>query len=106
MSDLAGHLDPALVLAGNLALTQEGQGFAQGHLSPGRLVEQVVELVADGCQLQARQHLEQGVVVDHRQPPPAACSYSSSGLSNFGASVAIGGGPAAVNGISAGRADA
>ena len=38
VGDLAAHLDAPLVLAGDLALAEEAQGFAQRHLAPRRLV--------------------------------------------------------------------
>src|SRR3546814_12772663 len=55
VGDLDRHLDAPLVLAGDLALAQEADRLAQGHLAPGGLVEQGVELVADRRQLQPGQ---------------------------------------------------
>src|SRR5438067_12071734 len=39
VGDLAGHLDPPLILPRNLALAEESHGLAQRQLTPGRLVE-------------------------------------------------------------------
>jgi hypothetical protein len=75
VGDLDCHLDAPLVLAGNLALAQEGDGLAQRQLAPGCLVEQAVELVADRGQLQPGQHADQDVVIEfHHQPPPTSRS--------------------------------
>ncbi len=41
VGDLDRHLDPPLVLAGDLALDEEGERLAQGHLAPRRLVERL-----------------------------------------------------------------
>lgn len=46
--DLHRHLDPALVLARDLPFAQERQRFAQRQVLARLLVEQTVELVADG----------------------------------------------------------
>ena len=45
--ELHAHLDASAVAAGDLALGQEQQRFAQRHLRPAGFVEQAVELVAD-----------------------------------------------------------
>ena len=49
--DLAGHLDPPLVLAGNLALAQERQRLAQRQFLSGGFVQQAIQLVADRGEL-------------------------------------------------------
>ena len=50
---LDAHLDPALVRAGDLALAEQREGLADRLLAPFGLIEQTVELVADGGQLPA-----------------------------------------------------
>jgi hypothetical protein len=66
------------------------------QLALGGFVEQAVELIADGCQVQPGQHVGEGLAVgDHDQSPPAACSYSdrgrnSSGSTRAGAGAAAG----------------
>src|SRR5690349_13966174 len=44
---LDAHLDPALVLAGDLALAEQRERLADRQLAPSGLVDQAVELVAD-----------------------------------------------------------
>src|SRR5215831_15349915 len=96
VSDLTGHLDPPLVLAGDLALDQKGQRLAQAQLALGSLVQQTVELVADRGQLQPGQRVREAGMVDaHDQPPPATRSYSASGRNSGGA---VAGGTALVGG--------
>ncbi len=78
-----GHLDPPLIFAGNLTRAQHRQGFAQIHVGAGSLVKQAIQLIADTCQFQSRQHFCQlFVCVIHHQPPPAIASYSDNGRSN------------------------
>src|SRR5271169_5480822 len=90
VGDLPRHLDAPLVLAGDLALDQEGQRLAQGQLALGRLVQQAVELVADRGELEPRQRAQQALVIDgHDQPPPATCSYSASGRNSAGCAGAV-----------------
>src|SRR5438132_589283 len=48
VGNLARHLDAPLVLAGDLVLDQKAQRLAQAQLALGGLVQQAVELVADG----------------------------------------------------------
>src|SRR6185312_1314168 len=85
VSDLHRHIDATLVLAGDLALDEEGQRLAQAQLTLCRLVQQVVELVADRRELEAREPAQEGLVVDgHGQHPPATRSYSASGRSKVG----------------------
>jgi hypothetical protein len=87
------HLDPSLVAARDLPLAQERERFAQRQLTPGRLVEQAVELIADHCQPQPAEHADERLVVDHRhQPPPMARSYSASGRRRSGSASGIGAG--------------
>jgi hypothetical protein len=91
MGDLDPHLDPSLVLAGDLALAQKGQRLAQGQLAPGRLVDQVVQLVSDGGELQPRQPSRQDLMIyGHHQLPPTQRSYSSSGRRSAGSGAASG----------------
>ena len=82
VGDLAAISIRRSSLAGHLALDEEGQGLAQGQLAPRRLVQQAVELVADRGQLSRVSMWREGVVVDHHQPPPTSCSYSSRGRSS------------------------
>src|SRR6266699_983599 len=71
------HLDTPLVLAGNLTLTQHHQGLAQAQLLPPCFVQEAVELIADGSQLQSRQHLGQAIGGGtHQKLPPTSASYS------------------------------
>lgn len=85
VSDLHRHLDAPLVLARDLTLAQEGQRLAQTQLASRRLVDEVVELIADGGKLQSAQPGKEHLVIDaHRQPPPATRSYSANGRSNAG----------------------
>jgi hypothetical protein len=91
VGDLARHLDPPLVLAGDLALDQKSQGFAQAQLALGGLVQQSVELVADRGQLQPGQGVQHAGMLDrHAQPPPTACSYSANGRNSAGSGAAVG----------------
>ena len=69
VGDRHRHLDPPLVLAGDLALAQEGERLAQRQLAPGRLVEQAVELVADRGQLAAGRASADERVVARRSSP-------------------------------------
>src|SRR5208283_5729007 len=55
VGDLARHLDAPLVLARDLPLDQEGERLAQGHFAARRLVNQIVELVADRGELEPGQ---------------------------------------------------
>jgi len=68
------HLDTPFVLAGNLALAQESQGLPERQLLTGGFVEQAVQLIADGRQVQPRQHVHQVFVGDHQKLPPATAS--------------------------------
>jgi hypothetical protein len=49
--ELQGHLDPPLVLAGDLAVAQQHQGLSQAQLLPAGLIQQAVELITDAGQL-------------------------------------------------------
>ena len=96
--DLERHLNAALVLAADLPLDEHRQRLPQRQLLLRRLVEQVVELVADRGQLQPRQPAEKRLMVHgHQKLPPATAAYSSSGRSSSGfgrtASVSAGRGP-------------
>jgi hypothetical protein len=87
--ELQRHLDAAMVLAGDLALAQQRLRLARRQVRARRLVEQIVELVADAGELQPRQHfvepvgrhVEGSVRARHQKPPPIAASYSVSGRS-------------------------
>jgi hypothetical protein len=68
------HLDASFVLAGNLALAQEGQGLPERQLLTGGFVEQAVQLIADGRQVQPRQHVHELFVGDHQKLPPVTAS--------------------------------
>lgn len=57
------HLDPALVLPGDLTFEKERQGFPDRQFYPGCFVDEIVELVADGRQLQPGEHGRE-VIVD------------------------------------------
>ena len=89
---LAGHRDAALVPSGDLALDEEPQRLAQGHLRADHLIQQGIELVPDRGELEPVQHGYQDFVVDrgHHQPPPATASYSASGRSKAGSGVDAG----------------
>ena len=85
MGDLGRHLDPPFVAPADLALDEEGHGVAQAQLALGGFVEQAVELIADGGQLQPGQHVGERLAVGvHDQVPPAACSYSDRGREPLG----------------------
>jgi len=90
VGDLPRHRDAPLVLARDLALTKEGERLTQGELAPRRFVDEVVELIANGGELEARQPTGEGLMVDgHDQPPPATLSYSASGRSSAGVGSAV-----------------
>src|SRR5215208_5335850 len=85
------HLDAPLVLAGDLALAEHPQRLADRQLAPARLIDQAVELVADGCQLEAGEHRHQMIVGGiHQKPPPIRASYSASGRSSAGSGSEVG----------------
>src|SRR3954451_9387463 len=80
------HLDAPLVLAGDLPFAEQGQRLADGQLAPAGLIDEAVELVADGGQLEAAQHANQAIVSGaHQKPPPIRASYSASGRNSAGA---------------------
>jgi hypothetical protein len=84
VGDLGRHLDPPLVLAGDLALDQEGERLAQGHLARAASSSRVSSPSRRG-QLESRQPGDERVVVDrHRQPPPTSRSYSARGRRSSG----------------------
>src|SRR5271166_1497367 len=115
VGDLARHLDAPLVLARDLALDQEGERLAQGHFAARRLVNQIVELVADRGELEPGQPADESLVIasqsgairlrtrrrrrgaaadGHRQPPPTRRSYSARGLGSADDGSAAGSAPA------------
>ena len=63
VGDLERHLDAPFVLARHLALDEERERLAQRQLLLRGLVEQAVELVPDGGQLQPRQPAEERLMV-------------------------------------------
>src|SRR5690606_4296793 len=86
LRDRQMHLDPALVLARDLALAEERQCLAEREIEAARLVEEPIELIANGGELQPRQHARERVDdCFHHQLPPASCSYSTSGRRSAGA---------------------
>src|SRR5918996_909469 len=104
LRDRHRHLDPALVLAGDLPLAEQGERLAQGQLALRGLVEQAVELIADRRQLEPGEHLlKMRGLGDHDQPPPTAASYSASGRKRAaGAGIDIGPGAVEAAGARAG----
>lgn len=87
LGDRARHLDATLVLARDLRFAQQLHRVEQRELAPRGRVQQVIELIADRGQLQARQHARErfqiGSVGLH-QAPPVSVSYSCSGRSSAG----------------------
>jgi hypothetical protein len=99
LGDRHAHLDAPLVLARYLGRAQHRQRLAQVQLGPPGLVQQGVELVAYGGELQSREHrlevvqqLDRLGLLDggHHQPPPSAVSYSASGRSSSAGAVGAG----------------
>ncbi len=89
VGDLGRHLDAPFVAPADLALAQKGHRVAQAQLALGGFVEQAVELIADGGQLQPGQHVGERLAIGvHDQSPPAACSYSDRGRSSSGSATA------------------
>ena len=83
--ELQRHLDAPLVLAGNLALAEQDEGLAQAQLLPAGFVEQPIELIADGGELESREHIGQAIGSGmHQKPPPSSASYSPSERSSVG----------------------
>jgi hypothetical protein len=82
--ELQSHLDTPFILTRDLALTQRDESRASSDPA-GLLRPETVELIADGGQLQPRQHLGQAVGDGmHQKPPPSSASYSPSDRSNPG----------------------
>src|SRR5512138_507555 len=81
-----------MILALDLALAQQDQRLTRRQVGACRLVEQVVELVADAGELQSRQHglepidwcLGSLLCARHQKLPPIAASYSARGRNNEG----------------------
>src|SRR5262249_47073294 len=89
--DLGRHGDAPLVAPVELALAQQGDGVAQAELTPDSLVEETIELIADGGQMQPGQHVaDRFGVAAHHHLPPAACSYSDKGRSSAGSAATAG----------------
>jgi hypothetical protein len=81
VGELEGHVDAPMVLAGDLALQEQGQGLAGREVGAGRLVQEVVELIADAGQLQPGQHRIERVEhwgrslgAGHQKAPPTSAS--------------------------------
>jgi hypothetical protein len=55
VNDLHGHLDAPFVLARDSPLDEEGERLAHGKLAPRRLVDEIVELITNGGELEKRQ---------------------------------------------------
>ena len=60
------HLDATLILAGDLALAEQGQGLADRQLAPARLVDQAVDLIADRRQLQLT-YVSKGLLLEQEK---------------------------------------
>lgn len=84
------HLDAAMIPARDLTLARQYQRLTRRQVRARRLVEQVVELVADAGELRSHQHgLEpiDGASVlyaHHQKLPPIAAPYSAKGRNNEG----------------------
>ncbi|KPH77377.1 hypothetical protein AE618_22790 [Bosea vaviloviae] len=78
----AGHVDPALVAACDLALAKQRQRLPDREFSVAGLADQAVELIAQRRQLQPAEQGGQMIMVVHQKPPPTTASYSASGRSN------------------------
>ena len=59
------HIDPALITARDLAFAEQRQRLADRHFPTAGLVDQAVELVPQGRELQAIQHGDQVIVAAH-----------------------------------------
>jgi len=76
-----------MALPRNLALAQQDQNLTRGQVRTRRLIEQVVELVADTGRLQSRRHgfgrnggsFGCSLCARHQEFPPIAASYSVRG---------------------------
>src|SRR5262249_6893257 len=74
-----------MILARDLTLAQQDQRLTRRQVRARRLVEQVVELVADAGELQSRQHGVERIgrcfgcrlCARHQKLPPIAASYSA-----------------------------
>ena len=82
----AAPFDAALITAGDLAFAEQRQRLADRHLPTAGLVDQAVELVPQGRELQAVQHGDQVVMPAHQKRPPITASYSAKGRSKAGVS--------------------
>ncbi len=81
-----------MILVRNLELAQQDQCLTRRQVRTRRLVEQVVELVADTGELQSRQHGVQrmsggfgcSLCARHQKLPSITASYSARGRNNEG----------------------
>src|SRR5262249_52185818 len=81
-----------MILARDLALAQQDQRLTRRQVRARRLVEQVVELVADTGELQSRQHGVERIsrcfgcslCARHQKLPPTTASYSARGRNKEG----------------------
>lgn len=64
------HVDPPLIPAGDLTLTEQRQCLSDRQVPPSRLVDQAVELIAEHGQLQAVQQCGEVIMGVHQNDPP------------------------------------
>ena len=73
------HVNAALVASGDFALAEQRQRLADRQFTSACLVDQAVDLVTQGGELQSVQHGDQVIMVAHQKRPPIAASYSARG---------------------------
>ena len=67
------HRDPALIAVFDLRGAEVREGLAQVEVAPGGLLEERVEAIADGGELEPGEHgVKLGVFGDHSGPPATA----------------------------------
>jgi hypothetical protein len=72
---LQSHVDAPGILASDLALAQQDERLPQGQILSTCFVQQNIELIANGSELQSRQHLAQRIREGtHQKPPPSSAS--------------------------------
>jgi hypothetical protein len=74
LGEAGGHFQAPLFAARDLGLTAKNQRRAQVQVTPGGLIEQGVELIAQRGALETPQQGHQALVGEIHQPPPAAAS--------------------------------
>ncbi|MBK8653199.1 MAG: hypothetical protein IPN20_04720 [Haliscomenobacter sp.] len=79
-----GHVQSALFTAGHFGLAEKRQGLAQVQVTTSRFIQQGVELIAQGGQLQPGEQAGENVGIDVHQPPPNSASYSVNGRNKVG----------------------